>query len=396
MIKKYLSIACVSIFLIALAAVVSENKVYQEVEETEVTDLPLTATEEYEQALEEGADLYFWYDDVSYEAYFTEAAIAFYEEEGIAVELVYVDEVDYIGSIYNATMANEAFPDAYLLSGEELEEAYLYGVAANNHQLAAYNGVVAENAVKASYYRDEFYGYPLSYNVCLFVYNNQFFETEPASLQAIIDYSDDNEPAENVEYLLEWDAYDPFFGFPFISECVTFSKTEAEVLDVIYDDALLETSMAFLQESLESFSIPIDTVTEESVLNDVLNGVTLCAIVDSDSLQQLAAAEAYEVIEFPALNDTIAARSAALTDMILVNDFSTKQEAAAAFAQFLTLEKSESLWEKSGHYSVQLRENADAEERVAYRAYENAVLVPDSQDAAGFWIDLKGMITKFF
>lgn len=397
MIKRYLSVAGLSILLIALASVVSKNRIYEPVaEDAKDTEVTLTISEAYEAALEEGADLCFWYDDASYESYLQDAVIAFFEEEGIVAELFYIEDVDYVGSIYDATMNQDAFPDAYLLSGEELEKAYLYGVAGSNANIAAYDGVVANNAIMAASYQDVFYGYPLSYNVCLFVYNKNFFVEQPASLQALIDYSDDNEPSENVQYILEWDAYDPFFDFPFISESVTFEKKIAEVLDVIYDEDLLDTSLVFLQESLESFSLPIETVTEESVLTDVLNGVTLCAIVDSDSLQQLSAAADYMVMEFPALNDTLTARSAALTDMILVNDFTENAELAEAFAKYLTLDYSDSLWNQTGHYSVVLSENADAEELVAYTAYENAVLAPDSQDAAGFWIDLKAMITNCF
>lgn len=397
MIKRYLSVAGVSLLLIILAANVGKNKEYQSTSVKEVnTEVTLTATEAYEEAIKKGADLQFWYDDESYALYFKEAAIAFYEAEGIATELVYVDDVDYVGSIYDATMINEAFPDAYLLSGEELEKAYLYGVASVNGKIADYQGVVAQNAVKASSYDEKLYGYPLSYNVGVFVYNKNFFVEKPVSLQFLIDYSDDNEPSESVQYLLEWDAYDPFFDFAFISESVRFEKKEAEVLEAIYDEEVLAASIEFLKESLESFSLPIETVTEESVLMDVVNGVTLCAIVDSDSLKQLEVAEDYRVMEFPALNDTLSARPAALTDMLIVNDFTEKKEAAEAFAHFVTIEYASQLWNHTGHYSVILSEGADAKEQIAYTSYEKAVLVPNSQGAAGFWIDLKAMITNSF
>ena len=397
MIKKYLSAAGAGLLLIALAAGVARNEVYEPVLVEEIsTEATLTASEAYDAAIKKGADLQFWYNDKSYESYFLDAAIAFYEKEGIVAEPVYIDAVDYVGNIYDATMAKEVFPDVYLLSGEELEKAYLYGVAAVNQNKTAYQNVVAQNAINASSYNEALYGYPLSYNVCMFVYNKNFFVEKPASLQFLIDYSDENEPADNIQYLLEWDAYDPFFDFAFISESVSFEKKEAEVLEVIYDEEKLETSMAFFKESLESFSLPIDTVTEESVLTDVINGVTLCAIVDSDALKQLEAAEDYRVMEFPALNDTLTARPAALTDMILVNDFSEKAQAADSFAQYLTLEYATELWEKTGHYSVILSENADRNEQVAYQSYEKAVLVPNSQDAAGFWIDLKARITNAF
>ena len=397
MIKKYLSAAGAGLLLIALAAGVARNEVYEPVLVEEIsTEATLTASEAYDAAIKKGADLQFWYNDKSYESYFLDAAIAFYEKEGIVAEPVYIDAVDYVGNIYDATMAKEVFPDVYLLSGEELEKAYLYGVAAVNQNKTAYQNVVAQNAINASSYNEALYGYPLSYNVCMFVYNKNFFVEKPASLQFLIDYSDENEPTDNIQYLLEWDAYDPFFDFAFISESVSFEKKEAEVLEVIYDEEKLETSMAFFKESLESFSLPIDTVTEESVLADVINGVTLCAIVDSDALKQLEAAEDYRVMEFPALNDTLTARPAALTDMILVNDFSEKAQAADRFAQYLTLEYATELWGKTGHYSVILSENADRNEQVAYQSYEKAVLVPNSQDAAGFWIDLKARITNAF
>ena len=41
-----------------------------------------------------------------------------------------------------------------------------------------------------------------------------------------------------MEYLLEWDVNDAFYDFPFISNSVTFEKTEPEVLNVIYDQTL--------------------------------------------------------------------------------------------------------------------------------------------------------------
>lgn len=394
MIKRYLAIGCVSILLIAMAGIAANTEVYQvpkEEPQVEVTEKP--SNTKYEDALAEGADLLFWYDEISYEPYFTSMARAYYDETGIAVELAYVDTMDYVGSIYEKTMANVRFPDAYLLSGEELEKAHLYGVAGENENEAAYLGVVANNAIKASKCHGKMFGYPLSYNVCLLVYNNQFFQTPPESLQAIIDYSDVNEPPENVEYLLEWDAYDPFFGFLFVSESVVLNDEEIGVLEASYDEAMLEQSLLFFSESLESFSLPLDTVTEESVISDVLNGVTLCAIVDADSLVKLQGV-AYDICEFPRLNDALDAQSAALTDMILVNDYSENKDMASDFAQFLTLENYESVWDMTGHYPVKLQSDADAKECSAYHAYENAILAPNSQDAGGFWIHIKELITN--
>ncbi len=392
--KQYISVGILSVFLIAMAGAAANREVYHSVVMKSETQIHVqTAQEKYEEALKGGADLCFWYDDSSYDTYFNSLAADYYEKTGILVELVYKDVMDYVGDIHDATMQEEAFPDAYLLSGEELEKAHLYGVAGENQLADAYTGNVAENAITASACHGKIFGYPLSYNVCLLTYNNEYFATAPESLQAIIDYSDENEPPENVEYLLEWDAYDPFFGFLFVSDSVVLSDESIGVLEASYDEALLEESLLFLEESLASFSLPLDTVTEESVISDVLNGKTLCAIVDSDSMVELKNSS-YDIAEFPRLNESLDAKSTALTDMILVNDYSEKKEEAGAFAKYLTLDNYASVWEMTGHYPVRLQSSGDEYEAAAYQAYENAVPAPNSQDAGGFWINIEEMITE--
>lgn len=390
--KKYLCAAALGVLLIGLIATANKER-YQIDDDELLTEISaVSAIEKYEEALSGGADLRFWYDDASYDSYFKNMAANYYKETDVLVEVNYIDAMDYVGEIYNVTMEEGAFPDLYLLSGEELEKAHLYGVAGENKNADAFIGNVAENAVIASKSHDRMFGYPLSFNVCLLAYNNQYFETAPESLQALIDYSDDNEPDENVEYLLEWDAYDPFFGFLFVSDSVRLNTKGVGVLEASYDKSRLEESMLFLEESLASFSLPLDTVTEESVIADVKNGVTLCAIVDSDSIKELGGS-AYDIVEFPRLNEELDAHSVALTDMIIVNDYTEDTEEAAAFAKYLTLDNYASVWDMTGHYPVQLQPEADERANVAFSAYDHAIPAPNSHDAGGFWINIKDMTT---
>ena len=205
----------------------------------------------------------------------------------------------------------------------------------------------------------------------------------------------DNEPPENVQYLLEWDVNDAFFDFPFIANSVSFVKDEAETMQVNYDENLYNQDIEFFSQILESFSIDAASVTEESVISDFNEGKTLCAIIDSNSLSSIEN-ENFEVRELLSLNDTLQASSAAFTDLVIVNEFSEEKEKAADFAQYLTLTLSEQLHDFGGHYSVKLSESADNDEKIAYQAYENAVPVPDSQDAREFWITLKETIAQYF
>lgn len=392
--KRLIAVGIICILLIVAAAVTVEKPWYTAKEETEETEQD-TESEVTDVSQSDAPELIFWYEDETYTDFLQKAAKDFYRDTGIAVQVEWKDTLDYTGDIYQATMENDEFPDAYLLSGEQLEEAYLYGIAADNRSTDVYQNTVARNALTASMYGDRYIGYPLSYNVCLFAFQNGYFETAPSSIQAIIDYSDENEPEENVEYLLEWDVNDAFFDFPFISNSISFEKEEAEVMAVVYDEALYEEDLAFFQEILESFSLNADTVSEASVISDFKEGTTVCALIDSDSLSKLEGYD-YLLTEIPALNDSLPAYSCALTDMVIVNDFSEKSEEADAFAEYLTMTMSGELHQLSGHYPVILSEQADNTERIAYQAYENAILVPNSQNALGFWITLKETILNYF
>ena len=86
------------------------------------------------------ADLTLWYADDSYADFFTEAAVRYYAKTGKKVAVQYQDTVDYLGIIYDKTMQDDAFPDVYLLPGDNLEEAYLYGLVSVNQTDPSENG----------------------------------------------------------------------------------------------------------------------------------------------------------------------------------------------------------------------------------------------------------------
>lgn len=340
------------------------------------------------------ADLTLWYADDSYADFFTEAAARYYAKTGKKVAVQYQDTIDYLGTIYDKTMQDDGFPDVYLLPGDNLEEAYLYGLVSVNQTDPSGSGVL-EKAVEAAAYEDRVLGYPLSYDACVFIYQTDYFTEAPASLQAIIDYSNENEPAENVEYLLEWDVKDAFYDFPFVGNSVTFAKSGSDELNVTYDDTLYQQDLEYFDTILASFSIDADQVSEQHIVNNFREGRTLSAILDTDTLWQLDGYD-YGLMQMPELSDTLSAATCASTDMIVVNDYTKESAAAADFAQFVTVDMSDELHGLSGHYSVIPSETPDTVEQTALDAYDAAVLMPDSKDAKNFWVTLEETILKYF
>lgn len=347
--------------------------------------------EAYESA---AADLIFWYEDASYTAFFEEAAVRYFAQTGIKVSVECQSTLDYIGDIYDKTMQDDAFPDVYLIPGDNLEEAYLYGLVSVNEKGTADTRAV-EKAVAASTYGDKLLGYPLAFNTCVFIYQPDYFGVRPESLQSIIDYSNENEPGENVEYLLEWDVNDAFYDFPFIGNSVTFEKNETDVMNVIYNEELYQQDLEYFDTILASFSVDAAQVSEEHIIENFLAGRTLSAIIDTDSLYRLEDYR-YELMKMPNLNETLPTVTCATTDMLVVNDFTEKPDAAAEFARFVTVTMADELYECSGHFSVIPSEQPQAAEQTAFDAYEASVLVPDSKDARDFWVNLQETILKYF
>lgn len=390
--KKLVSVGAVCVVLI-VGAVTVRKTTYISVQEDEpvIETVKLSEERAYQRA---ATDLTFWYEDVTYTDFFEKAALDYFEETGIKVVVQCKNTIDYMGDIYDETMQDGAFPDVYLISGDNLEEAYLYGLVSVNEK-GLEDIEVAENAITASTYGEELLGYPLSYNTCVFVYQNDYFSIAPESLQEIIDYSNQNEPGENVEYLLEWDVNDAFYDFPFISNSVTFDKSEPEVMNVIYDDELYQKDLEYFEGILASFSVDAEKVSETRIVENFKGKRTLSAIIDTNSLYMLSD-YSYSLMLMPNLNDELPAYTCAITDMLVVNDFSEKAELASDFAYFVTVTMSDELHAMSGHYSVIQSESPDWVEQVAYQAYEASVLAPNSQDARDFWVKLEETISQYF
>lgn len=390
--KRLVSVSVVGAVLILAAAGVHKRGLPEAEAGGQQAQQPETGSAD--GGADTAADLLVWYEDATYTEFFEKAAQEYYERTKVKVAVQCKDTLDYIGEIYDETMQGDAFPDVYLISGDNLEEAYLYGLVSVNTK--GLEGTRAgENAKRAASYNEKLLGYPLSYNTCVFVYQTDYFATAPESLQSIIDYSNENEPPENVEYLLEWDVNDAFYDFPFISNSVTFEKTQPQVLEVSYDEALYQKDLEYFEGILTSFSVDAEKVSEESIIANFRSGRTLSAILDTNSLHKLEG-YSYSLMRMPELNEELPAYPCAITDMLLVNDFSEKGEEAADFAYFVTVAMADELHALSGHYSVIPSEQPDWAEEVAYDSYETAVLMPDSMDAKDFWVTLEETISQYF
>lgn len=335
-----------------------------------------------------------WYADPAMEGFFRQCALDYFEKTGTAVHVELRDSLSYAEQLYEESISEEAaVPDLYLAAGDELEELVLLGLAAEKEEGAA-DADLCETAREASMLRGIVYGYPLCFNTPVFVYLTEAFEEQPVSIRAMLDYIQEYDLPIEVGNLVEWDADDEYFDFVFVGDCFAFSDEEKGHLTVTRDDGLFEKKMAFLKELADSITIDAQTLSEGAVVSHLNHAATASAVIDSDDLCDVTVP--YGVSPLLPLDETLSMRGAAVTELLLVNAFSNRQEEASSFARFIAEEEQGLIHEMSPHFSVSASQNTKGDAAVAFAAYENAVSMPHAMDSDNFWKSLRNEILKLF
>ena len=335
-----------------------------------------------------------WYADPAMEAFFGQCALDYFEKTGIAVDVTLCDSQQYAEQIYEESISEAGdAPDLYLAAGDELEELVLLGLAAERKEDADGTSL-SGTAKKAAMLRENTYGYPLCFNTPVFVYLTEAFEEQPVSIQGMLEYISENDLPIDVGNLVEWDADDEYFDFVFVGDCFAFSDEEKGHLSVTRDDGLFEKKLAYLRELADSVTIDPDTLSEGAVVSHLNHAATASAVIDSDDLSNVTVP--YGVCPLIPLDGTLSMRGAAVTELLLVNGFSARQEAAAEFARFVASEEQGLVHELSPHFSVDASQNTSGDAAMAFAAYENAEPMPHSMDSDNFWKTLRNEILKLF
>ncbi len=151
--------------------------------------------------------IYFWYDDETLSDYINKAAVSFGEQNNVHVLPMLITADNYLEMINEASVEDNQLPDAYLIGHESLEMAYMAGLAANidDPERMCSKDNFPEAAIDAVTYDGKKVGYPLSYDVCALVYNEDYLH-DWANQKALAILKGEGEPFVDGEYFEEIDA----------------------------------------------------------------------------------------------------------------------------------------------------------------------------------------------
>lgn len=362
--------------------------------------------------------IYFWYSEEALSEYINSAAVTFSEKENVRVIPMLTSESAYLEAINKASMAEEQAPDAYLVSNDSLEKAYLAGLAT---EISDEGGICSESyfpqaALSAVTYHGKKVGYPLYYETSVLVYNaaymqewaaqnekEDFLDALPSTIEDILNIADTFELPEGVEGVMEWDVSDIFYNYWVVGNYMIVGGDAGDDAQNIRINNEETIQCLGIYEALNQFFfIESDKVTYDGVVQDFIDGKIVFTIGTTDIVKRLEDAKAdgsfayeYGLITMPDVSEELKSRSLSVTNAVAINGYSAKKELANRFAAYLADGYAGSLYGRSGKVPANNEANAlYGPLQVFAMEYAKSIPMPKMMETANFWMRLEIVFSK--
>lgn len=436
--KRFAAVAAVA----AAAAIVLCGGILN-TEEMEEMDTPL-------QWFDRKETIYFWYSDDSLTNFINSAAVTFGEKEDVHVIPVLTSDSEYLEALNQASLGEDHVPDAYIISHDSLEKAYLAGLAT---EIRDEKGVCDEEnfpaaALWAVTYKDRKVAYPLFFETSALLYNRDYLaewaaqsamkellgngdvdgvppadsdgiavdenelaaKTEeylrnaaPSTLDDILNIAYTFDLPEGVEGVLKWDVSDIFYNYWFVGNyMIVGGDAGDDPADININNPEAVQCLEVYKALNQYFYIESDTVDYNSVVEDFIDGRIVFTIATTDVLKKLEEAKEegrlqfeYGITGVPWVSGELRSRSMSVTNAVAVNGYSGHRELANRFAAYLVEECADSLYGRTGKVSANLHADQDDPGLQVFKAeYAGSIPLPKMMETGNFWMQLEALFSK--
>ncbi len=348
----------------------------------------------------EPEQLTLWYTDEKLNPYLVEAAEEFEEQNHVEITLQLVTAVDYIEHINTASISDLGGPDLFITSSELLEKARLAGLTVENDSFTEreLESDFPQQALNAATCGGRLMAYPFYFETCCLLYNKNYVEEAPATIDDILAYADSyeaSEQTEKVENIFKWNVADIFSNFFFIANYVNLGGQTGDDPEQVQLTAEEITACLQYYQSLNAFfAIDADEVTTEDVIQEFIDGKTVYTIAKTDAVAAIDKAEdsscTYGIAQVPDLTSELSTKGLSVTNSVVVNAYSSQRETAKSLARYLTYEKAQDLYSLTDKMPVRLGvEYENPEMNVLLEQYEDSVEVPKLTDLSNYWMEME-------
>lgn len=220
----------------------------------------------------------------------------------------------------------------------------------------------------------------------------------PDTIEDILNFAYEYDAPEQVEAVFKWDVTDIFYNYFFVGNYLNVGGGAGDSLANmnIYNKDAIECLRVY-QELNQFFSIDTQEISYEGVLEDFIEGKIVFTVATTDCVEKLEKAKAsgdfayeYSIAKVPDINERLLTRSLSVTNCVVVNGYSDRQELAEDFAKFLTCDYTDTLYSRTGkvaaRYGVDYG-NGNLQQFV--NEYEISVPMPKMVETSNFWVELE-------
>lgn len=298
--------------------------------------------------------LYFWYTDEALTDYLNSAALEYYEETGYKIVPVQHSGLEYLEAINQASIQGEETPDLFITTNDNLEKAYLAGLASGvgDTQNICNQEYFPTAALDAVTYREKLLGYPFYYETSVFLFNKTYMENLaktlieseadqlaaeeasaimeqaedieeaveavenvdvityseeelehaaeekigeiiPATIDDILSFADEYDAPAEVEAVFKWDVADIFYNYFFIGDSMIVGGNagdDPQNIDISNDYA--KECLQVYQELNQFFSIDAKEVSYDTILQEFIDGKIVFTVATTDAIGKIEEARA--------------------------------------------------------------------------------------------------------
>lgn len=220
----------------------------------------------------------------------------------------------------------------------------------------------------------------------------------PSSIEDILTFAEDYDAPEQVEAVFKWDVSDIFYNYFVVGNYMIVGGNagdDASNIHIYNEDAM--KCLAVYQKLNQFFSIETKEVSYDSILQEFIEGKTVFTVATTDAIKKVEEAKAlgefaydYGVATLPDVNEELQSRSLSVTNAVVINGYGRQKEKAEEFAKYMTFDRAESLYERTGKISARKDIEYDNEKlQITMKEYENSIPMPKMMETSNFWVQLE-------
>ena len=166
------------------------------------------AVETSTTSVNQPTEIVLWYTNEELSDYIENAVRVYEETNNITITTKLVSGIDYIENINQAVLSEDMAPDLFIAENNNLEKIYLAGLASESLDETLSESNYYKTALDAFTYKDKLLAYPLYFETSYLLYNQEFVQTPPSTIDEILAFSDEFDAPEGVEAIFNWDISD--------------------------------------------------------------------------------------------------------------------------------------------------------------------------------------------